>query len=186
MTRLPLAAFLVLATVSGCGLFKGSDRGSEKRDPLFGRYIPKTDLPMPDRDAKARDPLYASPTSKKNSEPFRNGDATTVAGLAGNVKIEESGMSLGDRRTAAEPVRGVPLKRRAPVAVEGWENAAEELRLLRARYDAPYRDASGEYSMSATVPGTNGALRRFEASGPTAADAAKSLVSQIKSDDRAR
>lgn len=193
MTRFAniLAAVVLVAGLSGC---KSSRSSTASGDPLNGRYIPKQDLPLPGRDSagKSRDPLLASPTSgsKKPTpdEPFRNSKATTTAGLAGHVIVEDTGLSLGDRRTNAEPAtRGVPLRpshETVAVGGESWERNTEELRRLRARYDAPVLDARGEYVMTATVPGAkDGALRRYEASGPSAASAAKQLADQIKSDE---
>jgi hypothetical protein len=181
MTR--FGTLLVILAVSACGCRSSSK--SQNTDPLYGRYIPKQDLPMPTRDAsKGRDPLLVSPTSK--TEPFRNTKATTVANLAANVKVEDSGLSMGDRRGTAEPaMRGVPLRRSVETASgvgESWERSVEELRRMRARYDNPIRDGN-EYVMTANVPnGPDGAMRRYEASGSSAAAAAKQLVDQIKAD----
>jgi hypothetical protein len=193
MTRLG-TAFLALALgagLAGCRSTRNSD--GDARDPLYGRYIPKQDLPIPGRDSagKGRDPLLASPTSSGSKrvnpdEPFRNSQATTPAGLAANVRVEDTGMSMGDRRTEAQPViRGVPLRpsQETVMGSETLNQYAEELRRLRARYDSPIREANGDYTMTATVPnGKDGALKRYEAGGPNAAAAAKQLVEQIKAD----
>ena len=181
MTR----GLLLLVFLALCGCKSTEKSGS--RDPLYGRYIPKTDLPIPDR----RDPLYTSPTSgtkqSANSEPFRNSKATTAAGLASHVKVEDTGLSMGDRRTSAEPAtRGVPLKPGGAGVSSGepFEDYAGELRRLRARYDAPVRDANGDYVLSATVPrGADGAMKRYESTGKTAAEAAKQLIADIHADD---
>lgn len=184
MTR-SLAIVLIAAAACGCqGFQRSGDRGGERRDPLYGRYIPKQDLPIPDR----KDPLYSAPASRTSrDEPFRNSKSTTVAGLAANVRVEDTGLSLGDRRTPAEPARGVPLRpaRETITAVgESFERYAEELRRRNVRYETPTRDANGEYLMQASVPiGSDGAFRRVEASGPSPAAAAKQLLEMIRADD---
>lgn len=185
--RLILAATM-LAGQFGCRSL--SREGDSSRDPLHGRYIPKQDLPIPDR----RDPLYTSPasspkTASANREPFRNSTTTTPARLAANVAVEDSGLSLGDRRTGAETAtRGVPLRRATETvgaASSDWQRYADELHRLRARYEPPQREPTGEYSITATVPsGPDGALRRYEAVGPTAADAARQLIQQIRADEQ--
>jgi hypothetical protein len=195
MTRLG-TAILALSLAAGLAGCRSSQRNSDgdARDPLYGRYIPKQDLPIPGRDSasKGRDPLLVSPTSSGSKrvnpdEPFRNTKETTPAGLAANVRVEDTGMSMGDRRTGAEPaIRGVPLRpsQETVMGGESLNQYAEELRRLRARYDSPIREANGDYAMTATVPtGKDGALRKYEASGPSAAAAAKQLVEQIKLDE---
>src|SRR5262249_4120606 len=115
MTRGAALTLILLTALTGCRTASQRSASDNGRDPLYGRYIPKQDLPMPDSAARPRDPLLTHPTSgsKKSSpdEPFRNSKATTPAGLASNVKVEDTGLSMGDRRTGSEPVaRGVPLR----------------------------------------------------------------------------
>lgn len=184
MTRY-LTIVLFAAAACGCqGIQRGGERSGERRDPLYGRYIPKQDLPIPDR----KDPLYSAPASRTSrDEPFRNSKATTVAGLAANVRVEDTGLSLGDRRTQAEPARGVPLRpaRETITAVgESFERYAEELRRRNVRYEFPTRDHNGEFRMQASLPiGNDGAFRRVEASGTSPAAAAKQLLEMLRTDD---
>jgi hypothetical protein len=183
MTRVLLCLSLLLP--AGCRSFqRGTSGDGDRRDPLYGKYIPKTDLPVPGR----KDPLYTAPVSdsKKPSQdqPFRNSKATSVAGLAGNIKVEDTGMSLGDRRPNAEPVpRGVPLTRSGgPLpAGDGYDRLAEELQRRRVRYDDPQRDAQGGYSMTGRVAhGADGQLRQYVGIGATPAAAAKDLLLQLQ------
>jgi len=176
MTRVGTIFVAVLLLAGGGCRSTQKSSGGEKRDPLFGRYIPKQDLPIPDR----RDPLLTAPASNpkraSKSEPFRNTMETTTAGLAGNVRVEDSGLSLGDRRAP-----GQPLKREAG---ESWDHIAAELHRLKARYHAPVRDDSGEYVMTATVQSATGAMKRYEATGVSAAAAAKQLLESIRDSEQ--
>jgi hypothetical protein len=197
--RLLLAAALAAAP-GGCRLFKSSDSGggpsSRGNDPLLGRYIPKTNLPVSDRDAagRGRDPLYSTPagrdkggdrekdepSARADREPYRPGIETTVAGLAAG-RADDTSLSIGerpDRRSGGATAGRGPV----PLTAPGVESVAAELRRLGATVTEPVREG-GEYVMRADVaPPDGGRVRRYEGAGGTPAAAARQLLDQVRED----
>lgn len=197
--RLPLARLLLaaglLALGGGCRLFRGDDgpsgggRGGSS-DPLLGKYIPKTDLPLPGREdrptGRARDPLLTTPArgekgekSAAAGEPFRRGQDTTAAALAGGPAPDDSVLSIGDRPDRRGPGKAAG---RGPVPLTGggYESAAAELRRLGAKFGEPVREGS-EYVLRADVPvGGDGAYRRYEGVGDSPAAATRQVLEQVQ------
>jgi hypothetical protein len=174
---------LALATATGCRLFnkKDTDRG----DPLLGKYIPKTDLPVPGRER--RDPLLTQPTTNTRKpavekDTFRNTEATSVAGLTSRLNVDPQ--MLRDRRPEAKPVsRGVPLKRDPADWEPGLERYADQFEQLKARVERPTRDANGDIVVGALVR-RGDASRRYEGRGGSVDAAVRDLIEQIRGDGK--
>jgi hypothetical protein len=189
---------LAVCAAAGCRWFDrsgGLARG-DRPDPLFGTRIPATDLPIPGRGegyGQGRsDPLLASPTgrgersSRTDREPFRLGPENTTAGLAGRLRPEETGLSIGER-PERNPNAGAVLLRPTDRGTAGgmtYTQITEELTRFGATWSEPIPEGD-EYVFRADVPiegGVDGALRRYEGVGSTPASAAKQVLDQVKED----
>jgi hypothetical protein len=201
--RRPLLAGLACAVLpaTGCKLFdrSGTDRPGryardDRPDPLLGGVkIPPTDLPIPGKDAygkERRDPLLGSPTgrddrtSRTTRDPFRTGPETTVAGLTGRLTPGDEAPGIGDRREPVIPAGGVPLTRPAPTSTAKLDDVTAELKRFGGTWTEPVKE-SGEYLFRVDVPvegGADGAVRRYQGSGASAAAAAADALAQIKTD----
>jgi hypothetical protein len=192
---------------TGCHVFdknSGSGgkiaRGDDRPDPLLGSRIPATDLPLPGRDGygkERKDPLLGSPVRQDKEErasrvgerePFRPGASETAAALAGRLKPEQTGLSIGDRRVPGTPADGGPVPLRpADGGTAGglsYADVTEGLKKFGATFSEPVREGN-DYVFRADVPlegGGDGPMRRYEGAGASPSAAAKQVLDQIKSD----
>jgi hypothetical protein len=201
--RLLMLTALVVS-LNGCRMFektKGGDGGSGNRhgndtasgDPLFGgKLIPKQDIPIPGRNelADSRDPLLRATASNSRSEPFRLTPKDTTAALAGTPRDDVP--QLNDRRSNEAGRGAVPFQApggagagsdRGPMtaSIPTLDASYDTLRQWNAKFGQPTRDANGEYSFSAEIPGGDGPTRRFEGGGATPAAAVMQVVDQVRS-----
>ncbi|HEY2786060.1 MAG TPA: hypothetical protein VGJ05_13920 [Fimbriiglobus sp.] len=183
---------------SGCKTTGSSSggTGSTHSDPIFGRNIPKQDIPIPGSDgygADNRDPLLRNMQASRDGnrydkEPFRPNAGTTPAALAAkNGDGQASVPSIDDRPTGTPTSRNpVPFKPSAD-ATGTIEQAQDELRRIGVKWNAPRRGSNGESIFECDVPmGPNGEgpFRRYEGFGASDAAAAWDAVKQIKSEPR--
>jgi hypothetical protein len=191
----PLLIGAVLATAAaGCKSTGSGDGGSAKADPIFGRHIPKQDLPIPGKDgygSDTRDPLLRNTQASRDGdryekEPFRTGAGTTPASLAAKGGSEASIPSIDDRPTGTPTSRNpVPFKPAAGDSGATFDQSLDELRRLGVKWNSPRRGATGETVFECDLPlGPNGEgpFRRYEGVGATEAAAASDALRQIKSE----
>jgi hypothetical protein len=191
-----LAGVAVVAAVAGAGCKStgGSSDSSTKSDPIFGRNIPKQDLPVPGKDgygADVRDPLLRNTQASKDGdrfekEPYRPGSSTTPASLAAKGRDDQAGVpSIDDRPTGTPTSRSpVPFKPAADPGVP-LDQSLAELRRIGAKWSDARRASNGEMVFDCDVPlGPNGEgpFRHYEGAGATEAAAANDAVKQIKSE----
>jgi hypothetical protein len=163
--------------------------GTPKYDPLFGRNIPKQDVPIPGRDgyADGKDPLLKNGNAKRtdDAEPYRPGPGTTPAALAAKPR-DDAGIPIIDDRTPGTATgRGpVPFKPSASAELDtNGDSVLQELRKLGATWQPPRRGRNNETIFTCDVPlGSNGEgpIRRYEGVGPTDAAAMKDALNQIR------
>ncbi len=177
----------------GCKSTNKGDSGSgnTKSDPIFGRNIPKQDIPIPGKDgygADTRDPLLRNNTSASagDREPYRTGAGTTPASLAAKSRDDQASIPSIDDRPSGTPMsrNPVPFK---PAADAGgtFDQALDELRRLGVKWNAARRGSNGETIFECDVPmGPNGEgpYRRYEGVGASDVAAAQDAIKQIKSE----
>jgi hypothetical protein len=194
----PLVAGAVLAVaVAGCKSMKGDGgTGNVKSDPIFGRNIPKQDIPIPGKEgygADTRDPLLKNSQAGRDGdrydrEPFRPSAGTTPAALAARNRDDLASVpSLEDRPSGTPTSRNPTPFRPAGDADTGGtlDQVLDDLRRLGAKWSAPRRGTNGDYVIECDLPlGPNGEgpFRRYEGVGPSDAAAARDAVRQIKSE----
>ncbi|MBY0514652.1 MAG: hypothetical protein K2P78_12150 [Gemmataceae bacterium] len=193
--RCAAVAVLAAACAAGCR-DKGTTGGLARTDPLMGGRIPPQNVPVPDRGTtggKAKpDPLVAPagrPTDRTGAgytddpqrwkgAPYSPSDRTVPAALAGRqkdddgLKIESPGVTL---QPAGGPAPGGDLSAADPLL--------QQLRgygLTQGNYTFD-RTAEG-YMFRANVPISGGTTRGYSGTGPTAADAVKQVLDQVKAD----
>jgi hypothetical protein len=70
-----------------------------------------------------------------------------------------------------------------PLDIPSAEAQLDELRRLGAQFNAPTRDAAGEYLFSCEVPlSADGPTRRYEGAGISPAAAVKQVLDQVRAD----
>jgi hypothetical protein len=193
-----IAAGVVLAAAvagAGCKSTKGDGgSGNIKSDPIFGRNIPKQDIPIPGKDgygADTRDPLLRNTQASRDGdrydkEPFRPSAGTTPAALAARNRDDLASVPSLDDRPAGTPTGRSPAPFRPAGDADGTlDQALDDLRRLGAKWSAPRRGANGDFVIECDVslgPNGEGPFRRYEGIGPTDAAAARDALKQIKSE----
>lgn len=168
--------------------------GNTRADPIFGRNIPKQDLPIPGKDsygAAPEDPLLKKGNASRDGdrfgkEPYRPNAATTPAALAAKNRDDQASVPFIDDRPSGTPASRSPAPFRPSANAGGTlDQALEELRRLGVKWTAPRRLANGEYVLECDMPlGPNGEgpFRHYEGVGPSEADAVRDAVKQIRSE----
>src|SRR5262245_50203101 len=196
LRRLAAGAALAAAVAGvGCKSTRGDGgSGNVKSDPIFGRNIPKQDIPIPGKDgyADSRDPLLRNGQAARDGdrfekEPFRPTAGTTPAALASKNRDDQASVpSLDDRAVGTPTGRSpAPFRPAADDAGGTMDQPLDDLRRLGVKWTAPRRGANGETVIECDLPlGPNGEgpFRRYEGVGPSDAAAARDALRQIKSE----
>jgi hypothetical protein len=195
--RLVAGAIVVAVAGTGCKTTGKGDggTGNTQSDPIFGRNIPKQDIPIPGKDgygADARDPLFRNNHASRDGdrfdrEPYRPTAGTTPAALAARNRDDQASIpSLDDRPTGTPTGRNpAPFRPATDDSGSTLDQALDDLRRLGVKWSTPRRGANGETVIECDLPlGPNGEgpFRRYEGVGPSDAVAARDALRQIKSE----
>jgi hypothetical protein len=199
LARRLVAGAVLAAAVAGCKSTGKGDGGSgnTKSDPIFGRNIPKQDIPIPGKDggygADNRDPLLRNNQASRDGdrfekEPYRPTAGTTPAALASKNRDDQASVPSLDDRPVGTPTGRSPAPFRPAADADGGgtlDQALDDLRRLGVKWSAPRRGTNGETVLECDLPlGPNGEgpFRHYEGVGSSDAAAARDALKQIKSE----